>query len=170
MPPTVSGAMIGVCLPGTCARETRLAVALLIALSAPAVALAAPPATAAPASVATESPADAAFRAVYEKEWKWRQDGGGEASEDEDAPANATRMPDVGPAAAAARLKVWDETLAALKKIDPKTLSPDNQVNYAIYHDQVFNLAEEVRLRAYEMPFNADSRSGPTCPSWPGAR
>jgi hypothetical protein len=25
--------------------------------------------------------------------------GGGEASEDEDAPANATRMPDVGPAA-----------------------------------------------------------------------
>ncbi|KAG0745929.1 hypothetical protein G6F24_015803 [Rhizopus arrhizus] len=56
--------------------KTRLAVALLIALSAPAVALAAPPATAAPASVATESPADAAFRAVYEKEWKWRQDGG----------------------------------------------------------------------------------------------
>ncbi len=51
---------------------------------------------------------------------------------------------------------MWDETLAALKKIDPKTLSPDNQVNYAIYHDQVFNLAEEVRLRAYEMPFNAD--------------
>ena len=63
------------------------------------MALAAPPATAAPASVATESPADAAFRAVYEKEWKWRRDGGGEASEDEDAPANATRMPDVGPAA-----------------------------------------------------------------------
>ena len=52
---------------------------------------------------------------------------------------------------------MWDETLAALKKIDPKTLSPDNQVNYAIYRDQVFNLAEETRLRGYEMPFNADS-------------
>ncbi len=139
--------------------KTRLAVALLIALSAPTVALAAAPAAAAaaPASVATESPADAAFRALYEKEWKWRQQGGGEASEDEDAPANATRMPDVGPAAQQARLKVWDETLAALKKIDPKTLSPDNQVNYAIYRDQVFNLAEETRLRGYEMPFNADS-------------
>ena len=47
--------------------KTRLAVALLIALSAPAVALAAPPATAAPSGVATESPADAAFRALYEK-------------------------------------------------------------------------------------------------------
>ena len=51
-------------------------------------------------------------------------------------------------AAQQARLKVWDETLAALKKIDPKTLSPDNQVNYAIYRDQVFNLAADVRLRA----------------------
>jgi len=136
--------------------KTRLAVALLIALSAPAVALAAPPA-AAPASMAAESAADAAFRALYEKEWKWRQDGGGEASEDEDAPANATRMPDVGPAAQQARLKVWDEALADLKKIDAKALSADNQVNYAIYRDQVFNLAEATRLRTYEMPFNSDS-------------
>ena len=53
---------------------------LLSALAA--LTLAATPAAAAPASVATESPADAAFRALYEKEWKWRQEGGGEASED----------------------------------------------------------------------------------------
>jgi len=137
--------------------KTRLAVALLIALSAPAAVVAAPPALAAPAPAAAESAADAAFRALYEKEWKWRQAGGGEASEDGDAPANATRLPDVGAAAQQARLKVWDQTLAELKKIDPKTLSADNQVNYAIYRDQVFNLAEEVRLRAYEMPFNSDS-------------
>lgn len=137
--------------------KTRLAVALLIALSAPAAVVAAPPALAASAPATTESAADAAFRALYEKEWKWRQAGGGEASEDGDAPANATRLPDVGAAAQQARLKVWDQTLAELKKIDPKTLSADNQVNYAIYRDQVFNLAEEVRLRAYEMPFNSDS-------------
>ena len=137
--------------------KTRLAVALLIALSAPAVALAAPPTAAAPASVAAESAADAAFRALYEKEWKWRQDGGGEASEDGDAPASATRLPDVGAAAQQARLKVWDQALADLKQIDPKALSADNQINYAIYHDQIFNLAEDVRLRGYEMPFNADS-------------
>lgn len=137
--------------------KTRLAVALLIALSAPPAVVAAPPALAASAPATTESAADAAFRALYEKEWKWRQAGGGEASEDGDAPANATRLPDVGAAAQQARLKVWDQTLAELKKIDPKTLSADNQVNYAIYRDQVFNLAEEVRLRAYEMPFNSDS-------------
>ncbi len=151
--------MIGVRLP----REpvfvkTRLCVALLLALSLPAAAYAAPPAaTAAPASVATESPADVAFRAIYEKEWAWRQAGGGEASEDGDAPASASRMPDVGAAAQQARLKVWDDVLAQLAKVDVKALSPANQVNYAIYRDQVYNLAAEVRLRAYEMPFNSDS-------------
>ncbi len=138
--------------------NTRLSVALLLALSLPAAAYAAPPAaTAAPASAAAESPADAAFRAIYEKEWAWRQAGGGEASEDADGPANATRMPDVGAAAQQARLKVWDDVLAQLDRIDVKALSPANQVNYAIYRDQVFNLAAEVRLRGYEMPFNSDS-------------
>ncbi|WP_282297053.1 DUF885 family protein [Stenotrophomonas sp. PS02289] len=138
--------------------NTRLSVALLLALSLPVAACAAPPAAiAAPASVAAESPADAAFRAIYEKEWAWRQAGGGEASEDADGPANATRMPDVGAAAQQARLKVWDDVLAQLAKVDVKALSPANQVNYAIYRDQVFNLAAEVRLRGYEMPFNSDS-------------
>ena len=151
--------MIGARLPRepVCV-NTRLSVALLLALSLPAAVYAAPPATAAaPASVATESPADAAFRAIYEKEWAWRQAGGGEASEDGDGPAQATRMPDVGAAAQQARLKVWDDVLAQLDKVDVKALSPANQVNYAIYRDQVFNLAAEVRLRGYEMPFNSDS-------------
>ena len=140
--------------------KSPLVAALLLALALPAhAALAAPPSApaAAPASLATESPADAAFRAIYEKEWAWRQAGGGEASEDGDGPATATRMPDVGAAAQQARLAVWDDVLAQLGKVDTKALSPTNQVNYAIYRDQVFNLAEEVRLRGYEMPFNSDS-------------
>lgn len=140
--------------------KSPLASALLLALALPAgAALAAPPAS--PAAAASdrvaEGPADAQFRAIYEKEWKWRQDGGGAASEDDDGPANANRMPDVGAAAQQARLKVWDEVLVQLDRIDPKALSADNQINYAIYRDQVFNLAAEVRLRGYEMPFNADS-------------
>jgi len=140
--------------------KSPLVAALLLALALPAhAALAAPPAApaVAPASLATESPADAAFRAIYEKEWAWRQAGGGEASEDGDGPATATRMPDVGAAAQQARLAVWDDVLAQLGKVDIKALSPTNQVNYAIYRDQVFNLAEDVRLRGYEMPFNSDS-------------
>jgi len=138
--------------------KTRLAVALLVALSAPALVQAAPPSTAtAPATVAGENAADAAFRALYEKEWAWRQADGGEASEDGDAPASAARLPDVGPAAQQARLAVWDDVLAQLDRLDANALSPANQVNLAIYRDQVFNLAQEVRLRVYEMPFNSDS-------------
>ncbi|WP_145478620.1 DUF885 domain-containing protein [Stenotrophomonas rhizophila] len=140
--------------------KSPLVAALLLALALPAHhALAAPPpaSAAAPASLAAESPADAAFRAIYEKEWAWRQTGGGEASEDGDGPASATRMPDVSAAAQQARLVVWDDVLAQLDKLDTKALSPTNQVNYAIYRDQVFNLAAEVRLRGYEMPFNSDS-------------
>ena len=148
-----------VCLPGNLPLvKNRLAVALLLALSSPlALHAAVPTATTAPTSVATENAADAAFRALYEKEWAWRQEGGGEASEDGDAPASAARLPDVGPAAQQDRLKVWDEVLAQLDRTDVKTLSPVNQVNFAIYRDQVFNLAQDVRLRTYEMPFNSDS-------------
>ncbi|WP_313219275.1 DUF885 family protein [Stenotrophomonas sp.] len=140
--------------------KSPLVAALLLALALPAgTALAAPPAApaAAPASLATESPADAQFRAIYEKEWAWREAGGGEASEDGDGPANPTRMPDVGAAAQQGRLKVWDDVLAQLDKVDTQALSAENRINYAIYRDQVFNLAADVRLRAYEMPFNADS-------------
>jgi len=129
----------------------------MLALASPSLALAAAPATTAPASVANESPADAAFRAIYEKEWAWRQAGGGEASEDGDAPASASRLPDVSAAAQQARLKVWEDVLAQLDRLDVKSLSDAQQINYAIYRDQVFNLAQEVRLRTYEMPFNSDS-------------
>ena len=129
----------------------------MLALASPSLALAAAPATTAPASVANESPADAAFRAIYEKEWAWRQAGGGEASEDGDAPASASRLPDVSAAAQQARLKVWEDVLAQLDRLDVKALSDAQQINYAIYRDQVFNLAQEVRLRTYEMPFNSDS-------------
>ena len=129
-----AGDMIGVCFPKSPPFvKTSLSVALLLALALPgAVVHAAPARTSAPAALAVQD-ADAQFKAIYAKEWAWRQAGGGEASEDEDAPANATRLPDVGPEAQAARLKVWDEVLQQLKTIDPATLSAENQVNYAIY-------------------------------------
>ncbi|MEG1679741.1 MAG: DUF885 family protein [Stenotrophomonas sp.] len=135
--------------------KSPLTVALLLTLGLSATpAFAAAPS--APATLATQS-LDDQFKAIYEKEWAWRQTGGGEASEDSDAPANSTRLPDVSAAAQQARLKVWDEVLGKLKAIDPSKLSAENQINYAIYHYQVESLADEVRLGSYEMPFNSDS-------------
>ena len=135
--------------------KSSLTVALLLTLGLSATpAFAATPS--APASLATQG-LDDQFKAIYEKEWAWRQTGGGEASEDSDAPASSTKLPDVSAAAQRARLKVWDDVLAQLEAIDPAKLSAENQVNYAIYKYQVESLAEEVRLRSYEMPFNSDS-------------
>ncbi|WP_233210793.1 MULTISPECIES: DUF885 family protein [unclassified Pseudoxanthomonas] len=103
------------------------------------------------------SDADQRFQALYEKEWKWRQEQTGQADEDTDTSGDKTRLPDVGAAAHQARLKVWEQVLTDLDGIDAAQLSTENRINLAIYRPQVENLAAEVRLRAYEMPFNSDS-------------
>ena len=133
---------------------SAVSLALLLGVASPVLAALAPPP---PATLTAESPADAQFRAIYEKEWKWRQAETGEADEDSDTTGNNPRLPDVSPAAQQARLKVWDGVLAQLDKLDTAKLSPANQVNLAIYRPQVENLAAEVRFKLYEMPFNADS-------------
>ena len=100
---------------------------------------------------------DTRFEAIYGKEWKWRQEQTGEADEDNDTSANQHRLPSVDAASQAARLKVWEDVLRQLDGVDMKQLSAQNQVNFAVYRAQVENLAAEVRLRGYEMPFNSDS-------------
>ncbi|HVI57769.1 MAG TPA: DUF885 family protein [Luteimonas sp.] len=113
----------------------------------------------APAAAADATKAaDAAFRAIYEKEWAWReQEFGIPADEDDKGGVDLPHLPDVGAAAQQRRLAVWDDVLARIARIDPATLSPEEQVNYAVYKPQVENLAASVRFRDYEMPFNADS-------------
>ena len=109
------------------------------------------------ASTTTTSTADQAFQAIYEKEWKWRQEQIGQSDEDSDSSGDNTHLPDVGAAAQAARLQVWEQVLRDLDAIDANALTADNRINLAIYRPQVENLAASVRLRAYEMPFNSDS-------------
>ncbi len=141
--------------------RSSLAVALslvLLPVSMTAVPAAdARPQAPAPAAADRERPADADFRAIYEKEWAWRQATTGEADEDSDSTGDNPQLPDVSPAAQQARLKVWQDVLARLDAIDPARLSPANRVNYAVYRDQVQNLADEVRFGLYEMPFNSDT-------------
>ena len=104
----------------------------------------------------TESAMDARFRAIYEREWKWRQEQNGSSGE-EDSPSARMRLPDVSPEAYAARLKVWEGVLRELDAIDPDKLSDANRINYLVYRPQVEDLAAAARFRDYEMPFNADS-------------
>lgn len=104
----------------------------------------------------TTTEADAAFTAIYQQEWNWRQQQFGRDGDGTDFSARA-RFPDVDAAAQRARLAVWQDTLKKLDGIDPERLSPAERINYRIYRPQIENLAAEVRLRNYEMPFNSDS-------------
>ena len=111
-----------------------------------------------PAAWAQPATADAAFQAIHEKEWAWRQaEYGRGAGEDDDPNSSARSMPDVGPEAQQRRLAMWEDVLRQLDAIDPADLSEQNRVNLAVYRPQLEALAANVRLRAYEMPFNSDS-------------
>lgn len=99
--------------------------------------------------------ADATFRKLYTEEYAWRQRQQGPS---EDGPQDRKQgLPDVGPAAQAARLARWSATLSALTKIDPAKLSPAERVNYAVYKGQIEALLNEQKFRDYEKPLNADT-------------
>ena len=108
-------------------------------------------------SAAFAGPVDDRFQAIYDKEWQWRQAETGAADEDNDGSSDRHTLPSVDAASQQARLKVWENVLHDLDGIDPSQLSEQNKVNFAVYRAQVENLAAEVRLRGYEMPFNSDS-------------
>jgi uncharacterized protein (DUF885 family) len=133
-----------------------LALVCLLALS-PHVHAHSETATTEPESSASTA-ADTRFRAIWQKEWAWREaEFGIPADEDDAGGLDLPRMPDVGPEAQARRLAVWDGVLRELEGIDPATLSPADRIDYAVYRPQVENLAASIRFRDYEMPFNADS-------------
>ncbi|KAF1712670.1 DUF885 domain-containing protein [Pseudoxanthomonas kalamensis DSM 18571] len=106
---------------------------------------------------AADSATDKAFKAIYTKEWQWRQAQTGQADEDSDSSGDNRHLPDVGPQAQQARLQKWKDVLKQLDRIDAGKLSADNRVNLAIYRPQIENLAAEVQYGAYQMPFNSDS-------------
>jgi uncharacterized protein (DUF885 family) len=144
------------------AHRAALALAMALALAAaPAQARQDPAPAATPAAQPVDpatTAADAAFRAIYQAEWSWREREFGNAGDEDGEPEiDLPRLPDVGAAAQARRLAQWDAVLAQLAAVDPAKLSPTERVNYAVYLPQVRNLAAAQRSRDYEMPFNADS-------------
>ena len=114
-----------------------------------------------PVSAQTPQPgtgsADARLRALYTEEWNWRQqelprvgDQSGGAGED-------ARFPRVDAAAQQARLAYWTRTLATLDSIPFDELSPEEKVNAQVFRTSIRALANDVRFRTYEAPFNSDT-------------
>lgn len=99
--------------------------------------------------------ADAAFKALYTREWSWRQ---AQRTGDEDTPGPAgSRLPRVDAATQAAREKYWTSVLAELRKIPVDRLSVNEQDNYRVYEYQIRTLLDDQRFREWQMPFNADT-------------
>lgn len=123
--------------------------ALLTAL----ICLGAAEAGAQPAGNATDR-----FRALYTREWGWRQAQNTGLDEDADrGAAPLDRFPKVDAATQGERLRYWTAVLSELAEIGVADLSAEDQVNYAIYRAQVESLEASARFRDYEKPFNSDS-------------
>ncbi|WP_296454629.1 DUF885 family protein [Phenylobacterium sp.] len=126
---------------------------LLAGLAAVVVGLAGPASTA-PADA--RLPADARFKALYEKEWAWRQAELARSDSPEDDTLDP-HLPHVDAASQARRLAYWQDVRRQLDGIREADLSPDARVNYQVYRDQIDVLVNQQRFREYEKPFNSDS-------------
>ena len=98
--------------------------------------------------------ADAAFDAVWQAEWAWREK---ELIAETPPGTVDEHLPDVSAAAHARRLVYWRGVLARLDAIDTKALSPDVLVDWQVYRAQVSANVEEEAFREWEKPVNGDS-------------
>jgi len=99
--------------------------------------------------------ADARLRALYTEEWNWRRK---ELARDGDEPGEVSdHFPRVDAASQQARLAYWTRTLAALDAIPFDQLSPEERVNGQVFRTSIRALANDVKFRTYEAPFNSDT-------------
>jgi uncharacterized protein (DUF885 family) len=99
--------------------------------------------------------ADERLRALYTEEWNWRQKE--VARSDQYAATASDRFPRVDPASQQARLDYWTKALATLDAIPFNELSAEEKINAEVFRTSIQALANDVRYRNYEMPFNSDT-------------
>jgi uncharacterized protein (DUF885 family) len=127
--------------------------ALVLCAATPVLAAAAPHREKASPS---NSAAEARFKALYTREWTWRETELARADEG-DAVAIVDHLPKVDPATQARRLAYWQDVVRQLDGIPEHDLSPTEAVNYEVYRDQIGTLISQQKFKEYEKPFNSDS-------------
>ena len=99
---------------------------------------------------------DARLRALYTAEWNWRLNE--MARTDQPGEAGRTdRLPRVDAATQQSRLEYWTNVLAQLDSIPFDRLSVEERINGQVFRTSITELANDVRFKTYEMPFNSDS-------------
>jgi uncharacterized protein (DUF885 family) len=99
---------------------------------------------------------DERFRAIYQQEWAWRTGQAGVSASGESQPNNG-RLDDVDAASQQQRLDYWRAVMRRLDAIDVKQLTPEDQVDYAVYREQIRNFIADQQFKQWQMPFNSDS-------------
>lgn len=109
------------------------------------------------ARAADSGDADARLQALYEREYAWRQEMLGKVQDEEGEWQEGNRLPPVDADSRAAQLDYWEAALAELDAIPHEALSHEEQINARVFRQIVTTLANEVRFKAYEAPFNSDT-------------
>src|SRR5262245_45287482 len=105
----------------------------------------------------SDSSADARLRTLYTEEWAWRRKEMGRTSDQPGEAGLSDHFPKVDPASQQARFTYWTKTLAALDAIPFDQLSAEAKVNAQIFRTSIRALANDVKYRNYEAPFNSDT-------------
>jgi uncharacterized protein (DUF885 family) len=100
--------------------------------------------------------ADTRFRQIYQQEWAWRTGQSGISASGESQPNNG-RLDQVDAKSQQERLDYWQKVMTQLGAIDVSQLSPAEQVNYAVYREQIRNFIADQQFKQWQMPFNSDS-------------
>ena len=130
----------------------RLAAAFLVGSVAMSSAIPAPAASqAAPAS------ADARLKALYDAYAAWDAKEGGYFENARGEIESAGYLPHADAASQLRRADHLKALLARLDRIPIAKLSPDEQVNAAVFRTLLENQIAAYRFRTWEMPFNSDS-------------
>ena len=103
--------------------------------------------------------ADAQFKALYTKEWEFRQaqNGGQEGELGGGRRGISPRLANVSVKTQEARLAYWTDVQKQLQAIDRNALSLDEQMNYDVYRHQIQVLLNNQKFHEYEKPLTADT-------------
>ena len=97
------------------------------------------------------------LRQLYENEYAWRQSMLGKVKDDDGEWRDGERLPLVDAGTQAEMLAYWNTVLAQLDSIPVSALRREEQINAAVLRQIVTTLADEVRFKTYEAPFNSDT-------------
>jgi uncharacterized protein (DUF885 family) len=106
---------------------------------------------------ASNNTADSRLRALYTEEWNWRRKDSGRGERQGGDDSTSDSFPKVDAATQQARLAYWTKTLATLDTIPFDQLSAEEKVNAQIFKVSITALANDIKFRTYEAPFNSDT-------------